>query len=205
MCRVFIIDDDKKHNDFYPQLLEDNGFEVFSTENAFKLVSYAKELKPELYVLNSQMENTNYSALVEHLVVNGFADKAPLVSLYDDKLAAWQQGVSHYIYDPDDKDKLPQIASAYCAGGAKYDVLLLDDFLPPDDFSVQFIKELNISYFNVYNVQAAKLFLQKNEAKAVFVHSSPKRYKELKLKPGIKNVFYVENMKNLKDLVSFIG
>ena len=41
------------------------------------------------------------------------------------------------------------------------------------DFSVQFIKELNISYFNVYNVQAAKLFLQKNEAKAVFVHSSP--------------------------------
>ena len=48
---------------------------------------------------------------------------------------------------------------------------------------------------------SVKLFLQKNEAKAVFVHSSPKRYKELKLKLGIKNVFYVENMKNLKDYI----
>ena len=49
---IFVIDDEKNHYDVYPHILEESGFEVFATENAFKLIRYAPELKPELYVFS---------------------------------------------------------------------------------------------------------------------------------------------------------
>ena len=204
MCRVFVIDDEKNHYDVYPHILEESGFEVFATENAFKLIRYAPELKPELYVVNSDMYDIDYNNLVEHLVINHFTDNAPLIVMYGNNEKIWHQGVSHYLHKPDEHKELPKIAQAYCGGGGKYDVLLIDDFIPTNNSKDISINSLNISYFNVHDTKAAKKFIERNSINAVAVHCKAERYDKIKKYLGFDNTFYVENITNVKDLISFI-
>lgn len=204
MGRVFIIDDEKPHITPYPRLLEEKGFEVFATENAFKLIRYAPELKPEMYVINADMKKTDYVSVVGHLVENHFTDTAPLVVLSGNYKDVWLHGVSHYLQHKESRQKLPLLAKTYCGGGRYYDLLLLEDFLPEARFPHLRTKELKISYFTVFDVSAARVFLQKNKTSVVAIHCLSERYEELKRMLNEDNVFYVENLKNFKDLVSFI-
>lgn len=204
MNRVFIIDDDKRHGDFYPHLLEDNGFEVFSTENAFNFVRYAMELHPDVYVINSNLTYTDYNGLVDHLVANHFSDDAPLVVMYGDNRQGGHRGVSHYLHERNEFERLPEIAGAYCLGGGSYDVLLLEDYLPWEDVNRSIINEMNVSFFDVYDLHAAQMFLRKNKIRSVVIHSSPEKYENLKRGLGFENTFYVENLSNLEDLAPVI-
>lgn len=204
MCRVFVIDDEKNHYDVYPHILEESGFEVFATENAFKLISYAPELKPELYVINSEMYDIDYNNLIEHLVINHFTDNAPLIVMYGNNEKFVHYGVSHYLHKPDEHIKLPQIAQAYCGGGGKYDILLIDDFTPSNTSHNISVNNLNISYFNVHDTKAAKKFIEKNTVNTVAVRCEAEKYEKIKKYLDFDNTFYVENITNIKDLISFI-
>lgn len=200
MNRVFVMDDDKKHGDFYPRLLEKNGFEVFATENAFNFVRYASELHPDVYVINSNLVYTDYNRLVDHLVANRFADAAPLVVMYGDKTQAGHRGVSHYLNERDELERLPEVAGAYCLGGGRYDALLVDDYTPWESGGLSAVKELSVSFFDVYDLHAAQMFLRKNLIRSVVIHSRPEKYETLKRELGFENTFYVEKLSNLKDL-----
>lgn len=201
MNRVFVMDDDKKHGDFYPRLLEKKGFEVFATENAFNFVRYASELHPDVLVINSGLIYTDYNRLVDHLVANHFSDAAPLVVIYGDTARAGHHGVSHYLKEQGGLERLSEIAGAYCLGGAKYDVLLLDDYLPEENGEqTAAVKELNVSFFDVYDLHAAQIFLRKNAVRSVVIHSLPEKYETLKRDLGFENTFYVEKLSNIADL-----
>lgn len=204
MNRVFIIDDDKRHGDFYPHLMENNGFEVFATENAFNFVRYASELHPDMYIINSNLSYTDYNGLMDHLIAHHFADNAPLVVMYGDNNRAGHLGVSHYLHEHNEFERLPEIAGAYCLGGGKYDVLLLDDYLPWESDSHTIIKEMKVSFFDVYDLHAAQMFLRKNMIRSVVIHSLPEKYESLKRGLGFENTFYVENLSNLEDLAPII-
>ena len=203
MCRVFVIDDEKNHYDVYPHILEESGFEVFATENAFKLISYAPELKPELYVINSEMYDIDYNNLVEHLVINHFTDNAPLIVMYGNNEKFGHYGVSHYLHKPDEHIKLPQIAQAYCGGGGKYDILLIDDFTPSNTQKNIPINDLNISYFNVHDTKAAKKFIEKNTVNAVAVHCEAEKYEKIKVRGEKMQEKIVKKLERYKDTAIF--
>ena len=194
MGRVFVIDEDNTYSD----ILQKRGFDVFATANAYKLIKYAREIPPSLYVINADLKDTDYCGLVKHLVDNHYTDNAPLAVLHSGKKKLWRQGVSHYINKKDVEKKLPEIAEAYCSGGCKYDLLMVDN--TPERLKTP----CDLSAFEVYDAHAAKIFMNKNNVKAVAVHCRSELYDELCSQLGFEKTFYVDNTENIKDLVSFI-
>ena len=205
MGRVFIINEPDEEGNAYPELLEKRGYKVFSTANAYKLVRYAKELNHDLYIIDSSLKDTDYRGLVQHLVDNRYSEKAPLVVLKKRLSKTLPQGVSCYLNKKEALNLLPELASAYCRGGKKYDVLLLihDNKLKINAQSLS--RKLKISLFCVFDVKAARIFLQKNDVRAVGVHSLPEKYDDIKKNLPADKIFYVENLANIKDLVSFVS
>lgn len=46
--KVFMLDDDRIFLELYRNLLSDRGFDVFTTNNAYKFLLYGRELVPDV-------------------------------------------------------------------------------------------------------------------------------------------------------------
>ncbi len=55
MNKVFVVDDNKKNIRLLQEILEDNSFEVYPFENGFLVVDKAKEIKPDIILLDIMM------------------------------------------------------------------------------------------------------------------------------------------------------
>lgn len=201
MGRVFIIDDNRQDLNMFNDILKGNSTDIFFTENAYQFIRYAQELSPDLYIINSDMKNTNSKALIEYLVGNNFTQKAPLVTIADNPLNTIINGISHYVNRSEISAILPELAQSYCKGGRQYDVLLLEKNLS----SPLCLKQSDdLSYFKVNDSHGAQIFLSKNQTKLVAVHCSNPQYRIIKQRLKNNNAIYVENVAYLNKLVSFI-
>ncbi len=196
MGKVFIIDDKNDRVEQYSNLLKEQGIDVFATNNVYQMTRYSKELQPDLYVVDADVRDPDYRMLIEYLIKNF---KTPLTVVCNNIEDAWHDGVSHYVLRPMVTKKLGEVAGAYCHGGKKYDFLLLNQ-KKNADFAVYKKKSL----LNVYNIKAAKLFLQKNRVAALGVVCSPEKYPKLKDKLGFAETFYVEKITKNGDLKAIL-
>lgn len=201
--RIFMIDGNNGLNSRYQHLLEEHGYEVFATNNAYKLIRYASELQPGLYVVDNEAENVDAWQVLNYLASNRYLDEAPAVMLNAEASPDVVKGAAHYVARQD-ADRLLEIVDAYFKGGAGYRVLLLEDNLPYSDKDFSGMDEFRVSYFKVYDPHGAKMFLQRNAPQALIVHSAEEDYDKIKSEIGFKNTFYVENRNNLQKLFSFL-
>ena len=201
--RIFMIDGNNGLNSRYQHLLEEHGYEVFATDNAYKLIRYAPELQPRLYVVDNEAENVDAWQVLNYLVANRYLDEAPAVMLNAEASPDVVKGAAHYVARQD-TDRLLEIVDAYFKGGAGYRVLLLEDNVPYSDKDFSGMDEFRVSYFKVYDAHGAKMFLQRNAPQALIVHSAEEDYDKIKSEIGFKNTFYVENRNNLQKLFSFL-
>lgn len=203
MSRVFIIDDRSLKIDIYRHIFAQVGAEVFFTENAYRFVRYAQELRPDLYIINADMRSTNAGKLIEYMHKHGLSDIAPLIIISKRKQKLFNHGVSHYIKDKKLTTELPELARTYCRGGYQYDVLLLEKE-PHMPLMSNADTQNDWSCFKVYDSQGARIFLQKNQSKIVAVHCSPLQFPNMKKTLKIDNAVHVENIAYLNNLVSFM-
>ena len=202
--RIFMIDNGGKTDGRYQSLLEEHGYEVFATNNAYQLIRYAEELHPQLYVVDKNAEDVDARQVLNYLSSNRYLDEAPAVMLNAESTQEMVKGASHYVSAKENGQMLVDIADAYCRGGRGYKVLLLEDYLPYSANEFNAMEEFRISYFKVYDAQGAKMFLQRNAPQAVIIHCQKEEYNKIRGLVGFENTFYVENRGNMEKLVSFL-
>ncbi len=202
--RIFMIDNGSPTDLRYQNLLEDQGYEVFATGNAYQLIRYADELHPQLYVVDKNAENVDAWQVLSYLSAHHYLDKAPAVMLNAESTQTMTKGAAHYVPAEENEKMLVEIAHAYCRGNLGYKVLLLEDYLPYSTNEFGKMEEFCISYFKVYDAHGAKMFLQRNAPQAVIIHCRKEAYKKISDIVGFDNTFYVENRGNMKKLVSFL-
>ena len=196
MGKVFIVDDKKERADFYAKLLEQRGIDVFTTNNVYKMTKYSKELSPDLYVVDAEIQDPEYRILLDYLVKNF---KTPLTVICKNIEKAWYYGVSHYVTKNMVAKKLPEVAEAYCKGGKKYDFLLFDQ-KKYDDY---LLKEKQ-SFLRIHDMRAAKVFLEKNAVRAIGLCCTKEKYPELSKKFAAAKTFYVEKVTKNGDLKAIL-
>ena len=149
--RIFMIDNGGKTDGRYQSLLEEHGYEVFATNNAYQLIRYAEELHPQLYVVDKNAEDVDAWQVLNYLSSNRYLDEAPAVMLNAESTQEMVKGASHYVSAKENGQMLVDIADAYCRGGRGYKVLLLEDYLPYSANEFNAMEEFRISYFKVYD------------------------------------------------------
>ena len=186
MGRVFIVDDKKERLERYGNLLHKTGVEVFATNNVYKMTKYSKELSPDLYIIDSDVQDPEYRILLGYLVKNF---KTPMIVICDNIRKSWHYGVSHYVEKKSVSAKLPELVEAYCKGGKKYDVLLFDQRMNSD-----FVPSKKQSLLQIHDLRGAKVFLEKNAVGALGLRCEQNKYAELSKKFNISKTFYVEKI-----------
>lgn len=204
--KIFMLDDDIVLLDMYRHLLEGMGFDVFTTSNAYKFLMYAKEIQPNVFILDLNMPETNGWDVLMRLKEEDLLKKIPVVILTveSDPDLAQASGVAHFLHKPLEADKLKEIVETYSVGNKKHDLLLIDDFRPLFSALKSEMDKRDWRYFEVHDLGAAKVYLSKNTPKAVGIGLSDQPFEKVRPQIDHARVFKFENLQNLDQLAPFI-
>ena len=94
--RVFMLDDDLFFLDLYRNLLEARGYKVFTATNAYKFLLYAKEIHPDVVVLDINMPDVSGWEVLQ-LLDDETKIREPVImtTMEADKGLAVAKGVAH--------------------------------------------------------------------------------------------------------------
>lgn len=204
--RVFMLDDDVIILNLYHDLLEAKGYDIFTTNNAYKFLLYAKEMLPDIFILDLNMPEVTGWEVLEMISKDEKLRQVPvlLFTVHSDKELANMKGVAHFLHKPVAVEKLTEVIGAYCSGGKNPDILLINDYNEDGTAIKEAIEEKQLSYFELNDVKFANIYLKKNHPKIVCVRYPKQRYDEMKADIKHDKVFYVENRQNIEELVSFL-
>ena len=204
--KVFILDDDLLFLELCKSFLETRGFKVFAEAKVDKFLQYIQSEIPDVVVLDVNMpEASGWEVL--HLLRKIFKTYVPVIltTVEADKELAAAKGIAHYFSKPLDLSRLAEVIGAYCEGGKKHDVLMIEDYQPFELPWREDIRNNGWSCFGVCDFLAAGLYLQKNSPKVVCVGTSKERFDKFRDKLEHPKVIYVENRQEIKKLALHLG
>lgn len=204
--KVFMLDDDVIILNLYHDLLEAKGYDVFTTDNAYKFLLYAKEMLPDIFILDLNMPKVTGWEVLDMISKDKKLKQVPvlLFTVNSDKELANMKGVAHFLHKPVAVERLMDVIGAYCEGGKSSDILLINDYNQEGSAVKEAIEEKQLSYFELNDIKFANIYLKKNHPKIVCVRFPKQRYDAVKSEIKHDKVFYVENRQNIEELVSFL-
>jgi diguanylate cyclase (GGDEF)-like protein len=130
MNKVFVVDDNQKNIRLLQEILEDNSFEVYPFENGFSVLDKAKEIKPDIILLDIMMPEIDGFELCKSLKDEPETSDIPVIMVTakaegSDVKKAFEVGAFDYIKKP--IDEVETIARIHAALRFKKDKDLLKE------------------------------------------------------------------------------
>jgi len=118
MKKVFVVDDNKKNIRLLQEILEDNSFEVYPFESGLSVVDKAKEIKPDIILLDIMMPEMDGFVVCQNLKREPETKDIPVIMVTAkaegaDVKKALENGAFDYIKKPiDEVETLARIQAA---------------------------------------------------------------------------------------------
>lgn len=201
--KIFMLDDDGVILSLYQELFEAKGYDVFATTNAYKLLLYAREIKPDIFILDINMPTLSGWEVLDMIKKDEKLQEIPVImlSVLRDANLALAKGAAHFLNKPLEMDALTDIVESYCLGNKNHDVLLFEDFDAVDSPFERSIKESRMSLFQVHELQAAKRYLSKNKPRVVCLCLSDEANKKAHEKLEHEHIVDVTKDGHIKDVM----
>lgn len=175
--KIFMLDDDRIFLELYQHFLESKGYQVFTTDNAYKYLMYGRELQPDVLFLDINMPLLNGWEVLQQISEDKVLSEIPTVMLsvnQDEDLAALK-GVAHFLYKPLAVEPMLEIVESYVTGGKDHEILLLEDYQPLLPGREPLTRK---RCFSTHTVKAAKKYLQKNKPQKIAVRYNPENFEQ---------------------------
>ena len=114
--KIFLLDDDAMMLKMYATFLSGYGLDVFATDNAYKMILYAREMHPSVIVIDVQMPVLNGWQVLEFLKSDVKLKDIPVIMLtYNHEVKkAIALGVAGFLLKPVEPKKLLETVEVYC-------------------------------------------------------------------------------------------
>lgn len=105
--KVFLLDDDKIFLKFYQSLLVAKGYDVFATDNAYKFLLYAKEVHPDVIMMDYNMPKMDGIEVIDNIKKINSLRLVPIImaSTMENKNIAEEKGIK-FLSKPIDVNEL---------------------------------------------------------------------------------------------------
>ena len=126
---MLVVDDEPTIREYLRQELEPEGYNVQEAENGLEAISKAKELMPDLVILDVMMPMMNGFDAAAVLKNDPQTMKIPIVilSIIEDLERGYRIGINRYLKKPIEADVLlNEVASLVSREGTKKKVLLVN-------------------------------------------------------------------------------
>jgi PAS domain S-box-containing protein len=127
--RVLVIDDDPAVHDLLKRYLTKEGFGVAGAAAGAEGVQMARELQPDVIVLDVMMPSMDGWAVLTALKADTEVSDIPVImlSIVDDKNLGFALGASDYLTKPIDRDRLVGVLEKYRRDQSSGTVLVVED------------------------------------------------------------------------------
>jgi CheY-like chemotaxis protein len=127
--RVLVIDDDPAVHDLLKRYLTKEGFGVVGAAAGAEGVQLARELQPDVIVLDVMMPSMDGWAVLTGLKADAEVSDIPVImlSIVDDKNLGFALGASDYLTKPIDRDRLVGVLEKYRRDQPSGTVLVVED------------------------------------------------------------------------------
>lgn len=201
--KIFMLDDDEIILSLYQELFEAKGYDVFATTNAYKLLLYAREMKPDVFILDINMPVLSGWDVLHMIKRDDKLKDIPVVMLsilHDLDLAA-AKGTAHFLNKPLDMDALMEIVESYCLGNKNHDVMLLENFDAVDSSFERSIRQAQLSFFGIHDLLAAKRYLSRNHPRMVCLCLGQEMLNDARRELVHEHIFDVGKDSDIRDVL----
>ena len=138
---IFMLDDDVLMLEMYATFLRAHGLDVFATDNAYKMILYAREIHPNAIILDVNMPVMNGWQVLETLKSDNKLQDIPIIMLTaaDEVQKAIKLGAANFLLKPVEPLKLLAVIEDYCEYYAQPAPWLLNK-IQSDSKKINFIK-----------------------------------------------------------------
>lgn len=175
--------------------------QTFQTDNLYQLQQYTREVMPKILIF----QITDAAALATFRLTVGNLKNNPLIILILPKIQIKAlPEVAHHLYLPPDEHELGEIIESYSVGHRQHDILLVQNYSEANRAFKSRLLAKNYRIFEVNNINAAQLYLQKNQATAVLVEYAP-QFIVGRHNLNHQRIFYVDRHQDLTEIEKFLN
>ena len=174
--------------------------QTFQTDNLYQLQQYTREVMPKILIF----QITDAAALATFRLTVGNLKNNPLIILILPKIQIKAlPEVAHHLYLPLDEHELGEIIESYSIGHRHHDFLLVQNYSEANRTFKNKLLAKNYRVFEVNNISAAQLYLQKNQATAVLIEYAP-QFIIGRHNLNHQRIFYVDRHQDLTEIEKFL-
>lgn len=139
--RIFMLNDNPLMLNMYADFLRRHGLDVFATDNAYKMILYAREIRPNLIVMEVNIPIMNGWQVLEYLKSDAKLRDIPVVMLTmpDEVQKAISLGADNFLLKPVEPLNLLSMVKDYCEYQINQDAWIFDNIKPSNKDNV-FVK-----------------------------------------------------------------
>ncbi len=109
--RILVVDDERSIRELLKEILEDEGFEVFTEESGSRVIERIEELSPHILILDLFLPGTSGMEVLENLNQTGLTEKIAVIIVsghgsVETSVKAMKLGAFDFIEKPIKYDKL---------------------------------------------------------------------------------------------------
>jgi PleD family two-component response regulator len=202
---IFYFDARRDTRAAFVDIFANKALQTFASDNIYQFLRYAKELLPNVMILNLSDSDEQTAAALKNFETQAAATHFPIIVIKARNEAfTVNPRIAHYLSMPEDYRRLTDIIESYSYGHQKHQLMLLDRYSPHSDKLHEWLAARNISYFEVHNPDAAAVYLQKNHPAAVWIEYVPEfiaaRHTLLH-----QRIFYVDRHQDTAEIQKFLA
>ena len=125
----------------YAEFLRGHGLEVFATDNAYKMILYAREMQPNLIIMEVNISLMNGWQVLEYLKSDAKLRDIPVVmmTMPDEVQKAISLGAANFLLKPVEPLNLLSMVKDYCEYQINQDAWISDKIKTSDKDNI-FVK-----------------------------------------------------------------
>ncbi|MGB3532380.1 MAG: response regulator [Microcoleaceae cyanobacterium] len=195
---ILIVDDDPHIREFLYQFLEDENYEVQQAKNGLDAINQAKEIKPDLIILDIMMPQINGFEVTSILKNNPETRDIPIIilSIVDDYDQGYKSGVDQYLTKPINKAGLLDTMNLLLSQRkSNKNVLVVDQNASALTTLSQVLQAQGYNVVETLNERECIEQLISTQPNMTIIDSvpSPQRelVKSLRFEKGLENIFFI--------------
>ncbi|MBE6458628.1 MAG: response regulator [Alphaproteobacteria bacterium] len=200
LSKAVILDEDKILLKLYRHFLENKGYNVFTTDNPYKLLLYGREIKPEAVFMDINLSRRNNWELLKKINHENWMKHTPVIIMSPTHQHI-EKNITQ-IANIIDKDaaieKIIELLETYCRGGQNHDIFILADYTPELEKELAIIKKWQQSFFIAHDLKGFRKYLSKNKPRKIAVKYSSERFEMIKNELPQENIYRIDSISQIK-------
>lgn len=204
--RAIMLDEDKVFLKLYRHFLETRGYNVFTTDNPYKLLLYGREIMPEIIFMDINLPRRNNWEFLKRISHEEWMRDIPVIIMSLENLSEDEEisQIANFLDKTAAIEKIVELLETYCRGGQNHDLFILADYSPELEQELAVIKKRRRSFFIAHDLKGSRKYLSKNKPRKIAVKYSPERFNIVKDELPEENVYRVDSIPEIEKLADDI-